>query len=197
VGLLGQALVVLGRDRQLRRHLAERPRHQQRAGVGLEVGEEALDVAAGLGQPRGGVQGRPRVALRDGVDRAEQQIRVRRPQHGQHVVERDRRAGVGHELLQGAQGVAEGAGRRAGDERARLVGHLETSSSATRRSTAVIWPTVGRPKSNRWQRSTTVGRTLLASVVASTKIVFGGGSSSVFKKAFHAAVESMCASSRM
>ena len=71
------------------------------------------------------------------------------------------------------------------------------SASATRRSTEAIWVTVGRPKSKRWQRSTTVGRTLLASVVASTKIVCGGGSSSVLRNAFHAAVESMCASSRM
>ena len=38
---------------------------------------------------------------------------------------------------------------------------------------------------------------MLASVVASTKIVDGGGSSSVFRNAFHAAVDSMCASSRM
>jgi hypothetical protein len=52
-------------------------------------------------------------------------------------------------------------------------------------------------KSKRWQRSTTVGRTLLASVVASTKIVCGGGSSSVLRNAFQACDESMCASSRM
>src|SRR3954466_11247390 len=39
--------------------------------------------------------------------------------------------------------------------------------------------------------------TLWASVVARTKIVDGGGSSNVFKNAFHAAVDSMCASSRM
>jgi DNA polymerase-3 subunit gamma/tau len=69
--------------------------------------------------------------------------------------------------------------------------------SATRRNTEPIWRTLGRPKSKRWQRSTTVGRTLLASVVASTKIVFGGGSSSVLRNAFHAAGVSMCASSRM
>ena len=71
------------------------------------------------------------------------------------------------------------------------------SASATRRSTPAICCCVGRAKSNRWQRSTTVGRTLFASVVASTKIVCGGGSSSVLRNAFHAAVESMCASSRM
>jgi hypothetical protein len=56
---------------------------------------------------------------------------------------------------------------------------------------------LGRAKSKRWQRSTTVGSTLAASVVASTNTVFGGGSSSVLRNAFHACVESMCASSRM
>ena len=61
----------------------------------------------------------------------------------------------------------------------------------------MICSTVGRVKSKRWQRSTTVGSTLLASVVASTKIVFGGGSSSVLRNAFHACDESMWASSRM
>ena len=71
------------------------------------------------------------------------------------------------------------------------------SLSATRRRTEAIWVTDGRPKSKRWQRSTTVGRTLLASVVASTKIVCGGGSSSVLRNAFHACGVSMCASSRM
>ena len=71
------------------------------------------------------------------------------------------------------------------------------SRSATLRSTSAICTTLGRAKSNRWQRSTTVGSTLAASVVASTKIVFGGGSSSVLRNAFHAAVVSMCASSRM
>ncbi len=71
------------------------------------------------------------------------------------------------------------------------------SLSAARRSTEAICGTLGRPKSKRWQRSTTVGSTLLASVVARTKIVCGGGSSSVLRNAFHAAGVSMCASSRM
>ena len=61
----------------------------------------------------------------------------------------------------------------------------------------MICSTVGRVKSKRWQRSTTVGSTFCASVVASTKIVRGGGSSSVLRNAFHACDESMCASSRM
>ncbi len=71
------------------------------------------------------------------------------------------------------------------------------SSAAALRTTLAICSTVGRWKSKRWQRSTTVAGTLFASVVASTNTVFGGGSSSVFRNAFHAAVESMCASSRM
>ena len=86
-------------------------------------------------------------------------------------------------------------------ERERIAIPVEATAliarSATRRSTAEICGTLGRAKSKRWQRSTTVGRTLAASVVASTKIVFGGGSSSVLRNAFHAAVVSMCASSRM
>ena len=77
-------------------------------------------------------------------------------------------------------------------------GGIEIDSiSATRRTTDASCSTVGRAKSKRWQRSTTVGRTFAASVVASTKTVFGGGSSSVLRNAFHACVESMCASSRM
>ena len=71
------------------------------------------------------------------------------------------------------------------------------SASAARRSTQEICCWVGREKSKRWQRSTTVGSTLFASVVASTKTVCGGGSSSVLRNAFHAAGVSMCASSRM
>ena len=79
----------------------------------------------------------------------------------------------------------------------RLVGHLDALRVGHPPQHAGDLLRVGREKSNRWQRSTTVGRTLFASVVASTKIVCGGGSSSVLRNAFHAAVDSMCASSRM
>ena len=71
------------------------------------------------------------------------------------------------------------------------------SAAAVRATTVAICSAVGRWKSKRWQRSTTVASTFWGSVVASTNTVFGGGSSSVFRNAFHAAVESMCASSRM
>ena len=71
------------------------------------------------------------------------------------------------------------------------------SLPATRCTTVASCSTVGRRKSKRWQRSTTVSMILCASVVASTKIVDGGGSSKVFRNAFHAAEESMCASSKM
>ena len=71
------------------------------------------------------------------------------------------------------------------------------SSAATRCSTPAICSSEGRWKSKRWQRSTIVAGTLCASVVASTNTTWPGGSSRVFRNAFHAAVESMCASSRM
>ena len=51
-GLRGEPLVVLGRHAQLGRHLAERLDDHQRARVGLEVAEEAAEVAPGVGQPR-------------------------------------------------------------------------------------------------------------------------------------------------
>ena len=61
-----------------------------------------------------------------------------------------------------------------------------SSSAATRRSTPAICSSEGRWKSKRWQRSTIVAGTLCASVVASTNTTCGGGSSSVFRNAFHA-----------
>ena len=72
-----------------------------------------------------------------------------------------------------------------------------SSAAATRRTTSASCSSVGRWKSKRWQRSTIVGMTLWGSVVARTNAVFGGGSSSVFRKAFQASRVSMCASSRM
>ena len=199
VGLLGQALVLLRRDRQLGRHLAERARDQQRAGVRLEVARRSARCRART-RPAARRRAAPpaRRPAATASTRAEQQVRVGRAQHGQHVLQRDRRARVGDAAAPACparRGTSPWpSGRSARTPRR---GSRSPSSSATRRSTAAIWPTVGRPKSNRWQRSTTVGRTLFASVVASTKIVFGGGSSSVLRNAFHAAVESMCASSRM
>ena len=102
------------------------------------------------------------------------------------------------QLLERAERVAEAAGGRARDRRRRLGGNLDRLGLARRGArTLAICSTVGRWKSKRWQRSTTVAGTFCASVVASTKTVSGGGSSSVFRNAFHAAVESMWASSRM
>src|SRR5208337_3386278 len=46
-----------------------------------------------------------------------------------------------------------------------------------------------------WQRESTVGGIFLGSVVAGTKITWGGGSSRVFKRALKAEPESICASS--
>ena len=71
------------------------------------------------------------------------------------------------------------------------------SAAETRRTTSAICSSEGRWKSKRWQRSTIVGITFCGSVVARTKTVFGGGSSRVLRKAFHASLVSMWASSRM
>ena len=71
------------------------------------------------------------------------------------------------------------------------------SAAATRLTTSAICSREGRWKSKRWQRSTIVAITFWGSVVARTKAVCGGGSSRVLRKAFHASLVSMCASSRM
>ena len=137
-------------------------------------------------------------AVGDRVDRLGEQPRVGHTEHREDVVEGDHGAAVGDELLERAEGVAEAAGGGAGHRRdggRRDLDRLGRRDARRRRSRSAS--TVGRWKSKRWQRSTTVAGTLLASVVASTKTVLGGGSSSVFRKAFQAAVESMCASSRM
>ena len=54
-----------------------------------------------------------------------------------------------------------------------------------------------RRNSKCWVRLRMVGRTFWGSVVASTKMTWAGGSSSVFSSALDAAVESMWTSSTM
>jgi hypothetical protein len=56
------ALVLLGRHAQLGRHLVQHLYDHKCAGVGLQISEEAPDIAPGLGQPGAGVQRRPGVA---------------------------------------------------------------------------------------------------------------------------------------
>ena len=69
------------------------------------------------------------------------------------------------------------------------------SFSATDFRCAIVFCTVMRSKSYIWQRLRIVGRILCFSVVARMKMTCAGGSSSVFRKALKAAVESMCTSS--
>ena len=71
------------------------------------------------------------------------------------------------------------------------------SFSATPFRWLMVFCTVMRSKSYIWQRLRMVGRILCFSVVARMKMTCAGGSSSVFKKALKAAVESMCTSSMM
>ena len=81
--------------------------------------EELAGVAARVGQ-----RARRRAAPRAGSPaatastRLEQQLGVGHAEHGEHVLERDLLvAGVGDELLERAERVAEAAGRVAGDQR--------------------------------------------------------------------------------
>ena len=108
-GLLGEPVVLLGGHAQLLGHLAERLDDHQPAQMRLQIAEEAADVAAGLRQPGGGQQRRAGVAGVDRVHGAEEQVGVGRAEHREDVVERDRGAGVGDELLERPERVAERA----------------------------------------------------------------------------------------
>ena len=91
-------------------HLAQRLHDEQVARVGLEVLEELGDVAAGVGQARGGQPRGAGVAGGHGVEGLEEQVRVGDAEHGEDVLGGDVGARVGHELLERAERVAEGAG---------------------------------------------------------------------------------------
>ena len=169
-GLLLQPRVAVGRDLQLRRHLAERLDDHEVARVRLEVADEAERVAAGLRQARGRQQRRARVAGGDRVERGEEQVGVGDAEHREHVLGGDvqRRAGrvvgigagVRDELLERAERVAEGAVAWRASRTTASGAIAICSACATRLTTAASCSTVGRAKSKRWQRSTTVGSTL-------------------------------------
>ena len=76
-------------------------------------------------------------------------------------------------------------------------GTSKPSPSATRRSSVTISGSRGRANRNVWHRERTVASTLSSDVVQKTKTRCGGGSSTIFRRAFHAASVSWCASSRM
>lgn len=59
------------------------------------------------------------------------------------------------------------------------------------------WSRVNRPNVNVWHRETMVSGTLSNSVVARIKNACAGGSSSVFRRALNAPLDSMCTSSMM
>ena len=88
-GLLLQARVAVGRDVQLRRDVAERLGDEQLARVGLEVAHDLAEVAAARGELRGREQRAARVLRPDGVERAEEQVGIGDPEHGEDVLGRD------------------------------------------------------------------------------------------------------------
>ena len=116
-GLVGQTLISIQGDSQLRRHVAENLNGQQLAGVGLEIPQDLTGVTAGLGQAGSGAQRLGGISLRDRLHGLEQLLGVGDAEHGEHVGGLDPLvARVRHELLEGAQRVAEAAGGVARDQ---------------------------------------------------------------------------------
>ena len=75
--------------------------------MNLKVAGGDLQVAPTLRQPGCNLQRGARVMSGDRVERAEQQVIVGDSEHGENVLNRDRTAGVGDELLECAERVAE------------------------------------------------------------------------------------------
>ena len=179
-------------------HLADRLGDEQVAQVGEQVAGELGRVAAGAGHLLDPEQDALGVLGDDRVDRVEEQLGVGGAEQLEHRVRarpgcrRRRPAGRACRARRGS--CPRPSGRSSPPRRPR------PRSPRRRRpavSTSEICSSEGRWKSKRWQRSAIVAITLCDSVVARTKTVFGGGSSSVLRKAFQASLVSMCASSRM
>ena len=119
-GLLGQTDVALRGDPKLGRHVAQHLHREQLATVDLEVAQELAGVPARVGEVRRGPKRPSGIARNDRVDRLEQLLGVGHPEHRKHVDRLDRPPpGVGEELLERAQGVAEASGGVPRDQRHR------------------------------------------------------------------------------
>ena len=124
-GLGAQALGLGGGDRERVRRLADRADDDQLAQVAEQVAGELRHVAARARQPLRDLERGATVAGGDRVGGGEDQVGVGDPEHGEHVVGAQLLAAVGDELVEGAERVAEAAGRRAGDRADRAVGDLD------------------------------------------------------------------------
>jgi len=79
-GLLGEALVALGRDAQLDRHRAVvHLDDQQLARAGLELADEAGRIVAAVNRRGDDAEHRARVGRRDRVERVHEQLDVGDP----------------------------------------------------------------------------------------------------------------------
>ena len=124
--LLGQPLVLLGRDVQLGRDVTEHLHDHQRPGVGLEVAEEAPDVPPRLGQPRRRRAARERASPADTASTAP---KIRSASAAPSTA-RTSSSTICAPLYDSScssvpERVAERARGRPGDQRDRLVGDLD------------------------------------------------------------------------
>ena len=197
LGLSRQAVGVLGRDGERVGHVAERLHHEQVAQVRGEVAHELREVAPGLGQRLHRQERRARVAVGERLARGEHQLGVRHAEDLEHVVELHLVAAVGDELLERAERVAEGAGGRAREHPDGGVGDLDPLLA---RDPAQHAGDLLERRALEVEAVAAVddrGRDLVRLGRGEHEHHVRGGSSSVFRNAFHAAVVSMCASSRM
>ena len=111
-GLIGETLVALGGQPQLRGdravlHLDD----QQLPRVRLELADERRRVASAVDRFGGRREGAARILTGDGVERPEQQVGIRDPEHREHISKCDLRPRVGLQLVERAERVPKAAGR--------------------------------------------------------------------------------------
>ena len=197
VRLLAQPVPRLLGHRHRLRHLADVLDEHELAQVLEQVGDEAPEVLALLGELLEEGQRARGVAVDHEVADAEERLLLDGAEELEHGLDGHLLLRRGGELVERRDGVAERAARRPRDERERRVGRVDRLGVGDPAQQPHELVSRGRWKTKVWQRERTVGSTLPRSVVQKTKSRCGGGSSISFSSAFQAASVSWCASSRM
>ena len=159
--------------------------------------EQPVHVLPALGERVDPAQELARLALRDEVDEVDEGLLGHEAEQAHGILDGDRAVARRRELVEDRERVAVGAGAGAGDEMQDGVGRLDALRLAHAREHLHELARPGPPEREALAaRADRVG-SLRGSVVQSTNTTCGGGSSSVFRRAFEASGVSECASSRM
>ncbi len=124
-GLAAQRVQLLLGQGDAGRHVVGVLDHVEVAQVAEQILHELAVVGRPLAQPLHEEQGPSCVVLVNEIDDLEQQVVLDDAQDVESLLQRDLAAGVGGQLVEDADGVAEAASGRPGDDREGRLGHLD------------------------------------------------------------------------